>query len=535
MSEPPEKINTKAAGVVAAAVMCSRVLGLVREQVFAALFGGGRTMDAFTVAFRTPNLLRDLFAEGALSTAFVTTFTKKMATEGEAAGWRLANKVATLTTIFMSAIVLVGILIAPYLVRFLAPGFANSPGKSELTVQLAQVMYPFILLVSLGALVMGVLNARNVFGVPAMASSFFNIGSIIGGVTIGWLLDPHFGPRALFGLALGTIVGGALQLGVQLPSLFRAGYRFRPDMDWNDEGVRAIVRMMGPAIVAASSVQVNVLVNTWFASWLEDGTAYRLNIAFRLMQLPLGLFGVAVGTVTLPLLSRIAAKGDRGEFGSVLGRGLRLAFMLTLPATVGLMFLARPILSLLYEHGRFSAHATDQAALALQGYALGLCAYSALKVLVPAFYAIDRRRTPMMVSFISIALNGGVNWYFAFVLKLGIRGLALGTGIVAVTNFVLLYVLMRRETRTLATRELLSVLARLTLASAALGAVCWGSQVWLLHAWPALGLFKQALYLLATIGVAAAVFFFAATILGIDEINDIAAAIRRKFSRLKTR
>jgi putative peptidoglycan lipid II flippase len=535
MSEPPSKINTKAAGIVAAAVMCSRVLGLVREQIFAALFGGGRAMDAFIVAFRTPNLLRDLFAEGALSTAFVTTFTKKIATEGEAAGWRLANKVATLTTIFMSALVLIGVLVAPLLIQFLVPGFAKYPGKSELTVQLAQVMYPFILLVSLGALVMGVLNARNVFGVPAMASSFFNIGSIVGGVSLGWLLDSHFGPRALFGLALGTLIGGALQLAVQLPSLFRAGYRFRPDFDWNDDGVRAIVRMMGPAIVAASSVQVNVFVNTWFASWLEDGTAYRLNIAFRLMQLPLGLFGVAVGTVTLPLLSRIAAKDDRGEFGAVLGRGLRLAFMLTLPATVGLILLARPILSLLYEHGKFNAHATDQAALALQGYAFGLCAYSALKVLVPAFYAIDRRRTPMMVSFISIALNAGVNWYFAFHLKLGIRGLALGTGLVAVTNFVLLYFLMRKETRTLGTRDLLSVLARLTVASAALGAVCWAAQTWVLVRWGALGLFPQALYLFATIGLAAAVFFFVATLLGIDEINEVAEAVRRKLKRLRSR
>ncbi|HEX5175976.1 MAG TPA: murein biosynthesis integral membrane protein MurJ, partial [Chthoniobacteraceae bacterium] len=348
-------------------------------------------------------------------------------------------------------------------------------------------------------------------------------------------LDPHFGPRALFGLALGTVIGGALQLGVQLPSLFRAGYRFRPDWDWNDDGVRAIVRMMGPAIVAASSVQVNVLVNTWFASWLEDGTAYRLNIAFRLMQLPLGLFGVAVGTVTLPLLSRIAAKGDRSEFGSVLGHGLRLALMLTLPATVGLVMLARPILSLLYEHGRFDAHATDQAALALQGYALGLCAYSALKVLVPAFYAIDRRRTPMMVSFISIALNAGVNWYFAFVLRLGIRGLALGTGIVAVTNFVLLYLLMRKETQMLATRELFSVLTRLALASAALGVVCWASQTWLLGSWPTLGLFAQALYLLATIAVGVAVFLFAATLLGIDEINEVLEALRRKLGRIKAR
>jgi putative peptidoglycan lipid II flippase len=209
--------------------------------------------------------------------------------------------------------------------------------------------------------------------------------------------------------------------------------------------------------------------------------------------------------------------------------------MLTFPATVGLILLARPILSVLYEHGKFSAHATDQAALALQGYAFGLCAYSALKVLVPAFYAIDRRRTPMMVSFISIALNAAVNWYFAFKLELGIRGLAFGTGIVAVTNFVILYGLMRKETETLATRELLSVLARLTLASAALGVVCWVSQTWFLSHWASLALVYRAFYLLVTIAVGAGVFFLAAILLRIDEINEVVDVFRRKFSRMKSR
>jgi len=531
VDEKVNKISTKAAGIVGMAVMCSRVLGLIREQIFAWLFGGGKEMDAFTVAFRTPNLLRDLFAEGALSTAFVTVFSKKIVTEGPDSAWKLANKVATLAAIFMSLIVVVGILVAPYLIKILAPGFAATPGKMELTVQLAQLMYPFILLVSLGALVMGMLNARNVFGVPAMASSFFNIGSIIGGVSLGWWLDPTFGPKALYGLALGTVIGGALQLGVQLPSLRKIGFHFRPDFDWKDDGVRTILRTMGPAIVAASSVQVNVMVNTWFASWLEDGTAYRLNIAFRLMQLPLGIFGVAIGTVTLPLLSRIAATGDRGEFGSVLGKGMRLAFVLTLPATVGLVMLARPIISLLYEHGKFSAHATDQAAIALQGYALGLCAYSALKILSPAFYAIDKRRTPMIVSFISIALNAAVNWLFAFNLKWGIQGLALGTGCVAVANFLMLYALMRRETTALGGLDLLKTLGKLLLACAGLAAVCWAAQVWVLGGWKHWSIFMKIGALLGTIGIAGAVYFVAALVLRIEELDEVTALAKRKLGR----
>ncbi|HEX8296089.1 MAG TPA: murein biosynthesis integral membrane protein MurJ [Chthoniobacteraceae bacterium] len=555
----PNKVNAKAAGVVGLAVMCSRVLGLIREQVFAALFGAGKEMDAFIVAFRTPNLLRDLFAEGALSTAFVTTFSKKIATEGPDSAWKLANKMATLTAVFMSALVCAGILIAPFLIRFLAPGFAKTPGLTELTVQLAQLMYPFILLVSLGALVMGMLNARNVFGVPAMASSFFNIGSIVGGVTLGWWFDPSFGPKALYGLALGTLIGGTLQLGVQLPSLRRIGFQFRPDFRWNDPGVKRIVGLMGPAIIAASSVQVNVMVNTWFASWLENGTVTQLNIAFRLMQLPLGVFGVAIGTVTLPLLSRIAATGDGGEFGSVLGKGIRLAFVLTVPATVGLILLARPIISLLYEHGKFDAYATDRAALALQGYALGLCAYSALKVLAPAFYAIDKRRTPMVVSFFSIAVNVIVNWFFAFSpsqaqqlldrtgssatlswlcslnLGWGIQGLALGTGLVAVTNFLLLYALMRRETVTLGARDLGMTLGKLAVASAVLGAVCWSAQTWLFAGWNDWSVALKIAALFGVIGLAGAAYFLTAMLLRIEELADVTALAKRKLSRFTKR
>jgi len=226
-----ERLNTKAAGIIGVAVLCSRLLGLLREQVCAALFGGGAAMDAFTAAFRIPNLLRDLFAEGALSTAFVTTFSKTIARDGDQAAWRLANKVATLAALVLGALCVLGIVFSPQLVALLAPGF--DPHKAALTVLLTRIMFPFILLVSLAALVMGMLNAKSVFGMPAMASSFFNIGSIVGGVALGAWIDPQFGPRALVGLAIGTVIGGALQFGVQLPSLARLGYRFRPDLHWH--------------------------------------------------------------------------------------------------------------------------------------------------------------------------------------------------------------------------------------------------------------------------------------------------------------
>jgi putative peptidoglycan lipid II flippase len=527
-----EKLNTRAAGVVGLAVLVSRVLGLAREQVFAALFGGGRVMDAFTIAFRIPNLLRDLFAEGALSTAFVTTFSKTVALEGESAAWRLADKVATLTAIALSAISLLGILCAPWLVAVLAPGFTGE--KAALTTELTRIMYPFILLVSLAALVMGMLNARNVFGVPAMASSFFNLGSIVAGVVLGYWLDPHFGPRAIVGLAVGTLIGGTLQLTVQLPALRRLGYRYRADFRWRDPGVRSILRLMGPSVIAASTTQVNVLVNSVFASELGDGPTFWLTVAFRLMQLPLGIFGVALGTVALPLLARMAAAGDTHAFRSELARGMRLAFLMTIPASLGLIVLAEPIISVLYQHGRFGAYETAQSAGALRFYAIGLCGYAALKVLVNAFYAIDRRKTPMVVSFIAVGTNLALNWLFTVRLGWGHRGLALSTACVASSNFLILYFLMRAHLGRLESRAMAVLLGKVAVASLALLAVAWGGGQLLLSGWAVEPFWPKLAGLTLVIGCAAGAFFVCAALLRIGEIDDVVAAVRRRLRRAAT-
>jgi putative peptidoglycan lipid II flippase len=527
-SAPPkaERLNTRAAGVVGLAVMCSRVLGLLREQICAALFGGGGIMDAFTAAFRIPNLLRDLFAEGALSTAFVTTFSKTAARSDDAAAWRLANKVATMAAVVLGALCVLGIIYSPQLVATLAPGFP--PAKAALTVQLTRIMFPFILLVSLAALVMGMLNAKNIFGMPAMASSFFNVGSIVGGVGLGYWLDPHFGPLALVGLAIGTLIGGGLQLGVQLPQLHRLGFRYRPDFGWRDPGVAAVLGLMGPSVIAASTTQVNVLINSIFASHLGDGPIFWLAIAFRLMQLPLGLFGVALGTVTLPLLSRLAVSGDTGAFRGELSRGMRLGFLLTIPCTVGLMLLAGPIVSVLYQHGRFDAFQAGEAAGALRFYAIGLAGYAALKVLVNAFYALDQRRTPMYTSFVAVALNLLLNWIFTRHLQWGHRGLAFSTGCVATCNFLLLYCLMHRHLKRLETRRMSMLLAKVALASAMLALVCWASQHWLLAGWEQLSFAPRLGLLLLTIGTAMLAFVGSGVLLRIEELQELMAAVRRR-------
>jgi len=529
VDERSDRLNTKAAGIIGLAVMCSRVLGLARELIFAALFGGGRALDAFTVAFRIPNLLRDLFAEGALSTAFVTTFSKTIARGGDEAAWRLANKVATMTALVLGALCILGMVFSDSLVGLLAPGFDSD--KAALTAHLTRIMFPFILLVSIAALVMGMLNAKNVFGVPAMASSFFNIGSIIGGLLLGYWIDPHFGPRALIGLAFATVIGGALQLAVQLPSLARLGYRFRPDLRWRDAGVKAVLLLMGPSVIAASTTQFNVLINSIFASGLEDGAIFWLAAAFRLMQLPLGIFGVALGTVTLPLLSRLVVAGRMDAFRSELARAMRWALLLTLPATAGLMMLAEPIISVVYQHGRFNAYQAEQAAGALRFYAIGLAGYAALKVLVNAFYALDRRKTPMLVSFLAVGLNLLFNWIFTIRLGWGHRGLAFSTGCIATFNFLFLYLLMRFHLKGLESRRLLLLLVKVAVASGALVAVCAASSHWLLADWRVLSLWIKLPVLLATVFVGALVFAGCGVLLHIEELKELRDAVARRLKR----
>jgi putative peptidoglycan lipid II flippase len=531
-----QRVSTRATGVVGIAILCSRVLGLIREIVVAALFGATRNLDAFLTAFRAPNMLRDLFAEGALSTAFVTTFSRRIATEGDESAWKLASKVATLTLVFMSAITLLGIFCAPGLIKILAPGF--DPDKAALTIHLTRIMFPFILLVSLAALAMGMLNAKHVFGMPAMASSFFNIGSIIGGVFFCYWLDPqanwrhpHFGSRGLVGLSIGTLIGGLMQLVVQFPALRRVGFRFRPDFRWRDSGVRTILVLMGPATIAASAVQINVAVNSGFASGLGDGPMAFLNIAFRLMQLPLGIFGVAVGTVTLPLVSRSAATGDIPAFRSALSHALRLVMVLTIPAAIGLLMLARPIISVIYEHGRFDAHATEQTAVALQFYAIGLVGYSAIKVLAPAFYALDKKYLPMFVSILSIAINFALNWFFLFKMKMDHRGLALGTSIVAIINFLILYMMMRRYAGRLETGALITTLAKLLVAGALLAGVCWVANRLFFNQGLGMSEWKKIGEVTIAIAAGTLVFFTAAFALRIGEVHDVVDLVRRRLRR----
>jgi len=528
------------AGVISLAVTASRVLGLVRDQVFAALFGAGLQYDAFLTAFRIPNLLRDLFAEGALSAAFVTTFTQVQQTKGSEEAFRLSNRVATALMLVLSLICVVGWLFAPSIVYWLAPGFYDVPGKAELTIHLTRIMIPFLLLIALAAKAMGILNARNKFAILAIAPVFFNLGSVIGGLFLGFTVGPSLGLSPIEGMAFGTLIGGFLQFAVQWPSLRHAGFRYRPMLDFYDPGVRQIMRLMGPAIIGTAAVQINVFVNTNFASEIVDpatgavlnGPVSWLSYAFRFMQFPIGVFGVAIATAALPPLSRSTSNPDYVEFRQTLAHSLALVFLLCIPSAVGLVVLGRPIVALVFEHGKFTSFDTVQTANALAAYSLGLAGYAAVKVLSPAFYALNDARTPMLISVGSIVVNFVMN--SLLVGPFGHVGLAFSTSTVALVNFLLLAVFMRRRLGRLGGRRLAATVFRVIAASCAMAAGAWFASE-LLSWLPLRGLGLHLLQVSAALALAAVIFYASCRLLGVEELNDAVNALGSRFVRIVRR
>lgn len=531
-------MSARATWKVGAAVMLSRVLGLGREMMFAALFGGSWLMDCFYLAFRVPNLLRDLFAEGALSQAFVTTFSKKVKSDGPENAWVLANRMMTLAAVFMSFVTLVGIALAPWIVELLT-AFSRSGETARdydateisLMVEMVRIMYPFIALVSLSALVMGMLNARDVFGMPALASCFFNIGSMAGGAAIGYWMDPNWGPRSLVGFSWGVVIGGVAQLVCQFPALRAVGYRFVADFKWNDSGVKQILKLMGPAVIAASVTQVNVVVNSMFAYGVGEGAVSWLSYAFRLMQLPIGVFGVAVATVTLPALSRAAISGVGEDFGPTLSKGLKLVMFLVFPATVGLVVLAEPIISVVYERGKFDVADRMATAGALQAYGYGLLFYAGLKVLQPAFYAIEKRWFPMIASLIALVVNIACNYVFVFVFKWGHESLALTTSIVASLNFVFLYAAMTRYAGDIGTKGIVVSFFKTGAATAVMAALCLVANRYVFADLGGMGFLMKSVWLGGVVGIAAGAYFAVAKLLRVDEVGEMLSIVKRRAGR----
>ena len=515
----------RSAGVIGIATMTSRVLGLIRDQVLAFFFGAGDAMDAFRIAFRLPNVLRDLFAEGALSAALVPTFTRALATGDRAAAWRLASNVITVLLLISGGVVAAGMLFAGPLVRLYAGGFREVPGKIELTIHLTRIMFPFLAMVAAAAVMMAMLNALHRFFIPALSPAMFNVATIVCAV-IAVPLSSTVGIEPIVAIAAGTLVGGLGQILLQWPALGRAGFRYRPVFDARDPWLREIGRLMVPGVAGLAAVQINLFVNSWLAAGLGTGAVSWLDYAFRLMYMPIGLFGISIATASLPAISGHAANRDDPGVRRAVSSGLRMMLMLNVPAMVGLLVLATPIVRLIFERGRFSAADTAATAAALVCYAPGLVGYSAVKLVSPSFYALGNSRIPVVASAASVACNIALN--LALVRWLGHRGLALGTAAAALLNAGLLLVLLRARLGGLDGRRLLIASVKISLASMAMALAAYYSERALHVPFGGDALMAQAVRVFGAIGIGMGVLAVFAHLLQIEEF----AQLRRRVSLL---
>ncbi len=469
----------RSAGIVSAAITVSRITGLVRESVLSWLFGAGATFDAYVLGYRIPNLARELFAEGALSSALVPTFTRYLSTKSHRETRELFNAIGALTFTIAGGFCILGMLLSPVLVHLFAPGFGGVPGKSALSASLMRTMFPFLLLLALSAQAQGILYATHRFALPSLSSAAFNVFSVLSGVALGYWLGPRLGISTVRGMAFGVVIGGVGQLAFLLPGVWRAGFRWRPQWNLRHEGVLHIVGLMGPALIGSASGQINVLVNTNFAAGLRDAAGHAMNgpvswlsYAYRFFILPLGIFGVAISSAALPRLSRSAALLDIDEFRRIFTRSILMILLLTVPASAGLAILGESMIGIVYQHGKFLAGDTHQTALALSCYAAGLAGYSMLKLTAPAFYALGDARTPMFVSIASVFVNASAAFVTVRVAGFGHAGLALTSSVVSTFSSLALLVFLRAKIRHLDGRPLLAGFAKIVVATAAMSVVC---------------------------------------------------------------
>lgn len=481
----------KSAGTVGLAVMTSRILGVVRDQTMAGLFGITNAQDAFGLAMRVPNLVRDLFAEGAMSAAFVPTFTKHLQAHGKEAAWRLGNLVLNALILVTTVLVVLGIVFADPLLHLLeTPETPEEAARLTLAVGLTKVVMPFLTLVAVAVAVGGMLNALRRFFIPALSPAAFNVGVLISAVTIVPLCS-WYGIPTIYGIAIGTLVGGLGQIVLQLPTLYREGYRYRPIVSFSDPAMREILLLMGPGTLGLAAAQINLLVNTWLAWDQGEGAISALGFAFRLMYLPIGLFGVSIATAALPDVARHAGAGALAEVRRTVSSSLRMMLMLSLPATVGLIVLAVPIIEFIFQRGAFTAEGTQLTAMALMAYAPGLIGYSAVKIASPTFYALNDARTPVIISVTTIAINLALN--LTLVRVMGFQGLAAGTAIAALFNAGALLVLLNRRLDGLDGPRLATATIKIIIASAAMGLAAWGTAAWLHTVLPSTLLFDGSL------------------------------------------
>ena len=517
----------RSALLIGTATLASRVLGLVRDQAQAIYFGTQWQADAFVVATRIPGLLRDLFAEGAMSAAFVPTLTRTLTRDGKEAAWRLGSQVINGLLVVTGILVLLGIVFADPITRLVAADeFVQRPGRLDLTTALTRVNMPFLMLIAVAAAFMGMLNALRKFFIPATSPAMFNVVFIVATVIFVPLFSA-MGLEPIMALSVGMLGGGIAQIAVQWPALRREGYRHRWILNPKDPVLREVLVLMGPGTLGVAAAQVNLLVNTWLATSVEGAPA-ALRFAFQLMYLPIGIFGVSVATATIPDLARQATEGAHATMTTTVSWAIRLMIVLSVPAIVGLIVLASPIVELVFQYGAFNATSTAMTAGALIFYAPGILGYSVVKIVSPSFYSLGEARTPVLVSVATIAVNLALNLWLNAVY--GFTGLALGTAISANVNAGLLLYLLSRRLGGGDFPRILTTLLKTCVAAAVMGVAAYFTEAWLLAQFAEPQVWHRLLRVGGAIGVALAVLAATAHLLRLEEFG---AAMSRVLGRLR--
>lgn len=513
----------RAAGIMSVATFISRVLGYVKDMILARYFGAGGLSDTFFVAFRIPNLLRELFAEGSMSSAFIPVLTEYQTRHGADEAKRLVRVTFTFIFIFVGAICVLGIIFAPAIVTLIAPGFLKTPEKFSQTVMLTRVMFPFLLFISLAALVMGALNTKRVFFVPGLAPAMLNVTII---ATI--LLSVSLFSQPIIAVAVGVTLGGLVQFAFQIPSFFRNDYDLKPSFGFRHQGLKKMSLLMLPATMGMAVAQVNIFVSTILASYLPQGSITYLYYSMRLIQFPIGIFGVAMGMAALPALSEHAAKGDFNKLREDFSFSLRLLFFITVPAMAGLAALSVPIVNLLFQRGSFDYSATIGTADALLFYSAGIWAVVGVRVVTATFYSMQDTKTPVRIAVIAMLTNIGMSILLMGPLRHS--GLALANSIASSINFILLFYFLRKKLGSIGARKIMVSFIKICAASGIMGLSGWfllHSEIWRLSG----RVMEKSMLLSGTILLCAVIYFAMSLLLRSDEMGYLYVTIKNRLKR----
>jgi len=525
VNEPPvfdghtEARFTRRVGVFSVGTLLSRILGVIRESVFAYLFGAGFTTDAFNVAFRIPNFLRDLFAESALSAAFVPTFVRSLHDDDRQRTWRFASNMFNTLALVTGVLSILGIIFAPWIVKVIALGFADEPAKLQLTMTLTRIMFPLLFFVALAAWAMGILNACGTFFVPAVAPAAFNVFSaLVPLAAYGFLKTRGIDP--ILGMAWGVTIGAVAQYLVQAPSLGRHGFRWTPVIDLRSPELRQVFRRWLPMVLGFATWQINFLINTFLLTFLPEGSVTWVNYAYRIQHLPAGLFGAAIGSVAIAEFSHQMARADVSQLKGRFRHSMGLVSVLTLPAAILLIALAVPVTRLIYQHGRFTAHDTLLTAQALALYCTGIWAAAATRNIAAGFYSSGDTRTPAFVAIGVVGSNIVINLVLMRII--GFRSFPLAASVTQLANFAILFLILRRRTGGLEGRYLAGITLRTLAAGLLAGVIAFGCARGIEHFLPMRRILHQAAQVFIAGGIGVLAYYGLALLFRITEVKQAA-------------